>query len=202
MIFDECTSGFRETFGGLHLKYKIQPDICVLGKTLGNGYAITSVIGTKKVMSASQSTFISSTFFTERIGYVAALKTLEQMEQHRSWEVITNRGRLFKKLVSNLSKKHNLELDISGMDALVCYNFKNINQLAAKTFVSQEMLKHNFLAGNLFYPSIMHTDQHINNFFETLEKVYIKLSTILHDGKKISDYLDDQICHSSFQRLN
>ncbi|MDA9804418.1 aminotransferase class III-fold pyridoxal phosphate-dependent enzyme [Gammaproteobacteria bacterium] len=202
LIFDECTSGFRETFGGLHLKYKIQPDICVLGKTLGNGYAITSVIGTKKVMLASQSTFISSTFFTERIGYVAALKTLEQMEKYKSWEVITKKGKLFKKLVNNLSKKYNLELDITGMDALVCYNFKNIDQLAAKTFVSQEMLKHNFLAGNLFYPSIMHTDQHIKNFFEALEKVYVKLSSIVTADGEIIDHLDDQLCHSSFQRLN
>ena len=146
--------------------------------------------------------FFSSTFFTERIGYVAALKTLEQMEKHKSWEVITKKGKLFKKLVNNLSKKYNLELDITGMDALVCYNFKNIDQLAAKTFVSQEMLKHNFLAGNLFYPSIMHTDKHIKNFFEALEKVYVKLSSIVMADEEIRDHLDDQLCHSSFQRLN
>ena len=112
------------------------------------------------------------------------------------------KGKLFKKLVNNLSKKYNLELDITGMDALVCYNFKNIDQLAAKTFVSQEMLKHNFLAGNLFYPSIMHTDQHIKNFFEALEKVYVKLSSIIAADEEIIDHLDDQLCHSSFQRLN
>ena len=34
LIFDECTSGFRETFGGIHLKYKVYPDICILGKAL------------------------------------------------------------------------------------------------------------------------------------------------------------------------
>ena len=30
LIFDECTSGFREFFGGIHLKYKIYPDILIL----------------------------------------------------------------------------------------------------------------------------------------------------------------------------
>ena len=69
LIFDECTSGFRESFGGLHLNYGVSPDLTVLGKTLGNGYAITSVLGTSPVMSSSQSTFISSTFFSERIGF-------------------------------------------------------------------------------------------------------------------------------------
>ena len=26
LIFDECTSGFRETFGGIHKKYKVEPE--------------------------------------------------------------------------------------------------------------------------------------------------------------------------------
>ena len=34
LIFDECTTGFRENLGGIHLKYKIYPDMCVLGKHL------------------------------------------------------------------------------------------------------------------------------------------------------------------------
>ena len=49
LIFDECTSGFRETFGGLHKKYGVDPDMAMFGKALGNGYAITAVIGKKKL---------------------------------------------------------------------------------------------------------------------------------------------------------
>lgn len=81
LIFDECTSGFRETFGGLHKKYGVEPDMAMFGKALGNGYAITAIIGRREVMEAAQNTFISSTFWTERIGPVAALKTLEVMER-------------------------------------------------------------------------------------------------------------------------
>ena len=62
LIFDECTSGFRETFGGLHLKYGVDPDMAMFGKALGNGYAITAVIGKRSVMQSAQNTFISSTF--------------------------------------------------------------------------------------------------------------------------------------------
>ena len=62
LIFDECTSGFRETFGGIHKKYSVEPDIAMYGKTLGNGYAITAVVGRKEVMEYAQDTFISSTF--------------------------------------------------------------------------------------------------------------------------------------------
>ena len=80
LIFDECTSGFRETFGGIHLKYKVYPDIAMFGKALGNGYAINAIIGKREVMEYAQNTFISSTFWTERIGPSAALKTLNIMQ--------------------------------------------------------------------------------------------------------------------------
>ena len=82
LIFDECTSGFRETYGGIHKKYCVEPDLAIYGKTLGNGYAINAIVGKRSVMEAAQKTFISSTFWTERIGPTAALKTLEIMK-HR-----------------------------------------------------------------------------------------------------------------------
>ena len=56
LIFDECTSGFRETFGGLHKKYNVEPDMAIFGKALGNGYAITSIIGRREIMEYAQKT--------------------------------------------------------------------------------------------------------------------------------------------------
>uniref|UniRef100_UPI00374DC721 aminotransferase class III-fold pyridoxal phosphate-dependent enzyme n=1 Tax=Flavobacterium sp. TaxID=239 RepID=UPI00374DC721 len=92
LVFDECTSGFRETFGGIFQKFGVEPDITMFGKTIGNGYALTAVVGRKSVMEAAQSTFISSTFWTERIGPTAALATLGVMEKMKSWELITKVG--------------------------------------------------------------------------------------------------------------
>ena len=84
LVFDECTSGFRETFGGIYQKYGVEPDMAMFGKTIGNGYALTAVVGKREVMEAAQKTFISSTFWTESIGPTAALKTLELMERQKS----------------------------------------------------------------------------------------------------------------------
>ena len=96
VIFDECTSGFRETFGGIHQKFKVDPDICILGKALGNGYAITSIVGRREVMDYAQSSFISSTFWTERIGPSAALESLNVMKDIKSWEFLTKTGQYVK----------------------------------------------------------------------------------------------------------
>ena len=71
LIFDECTSGFRENLGGKHLKFKVNPDLAMFGKAIGNGYAINAIIGKRKYMKNAEKTFISSTFWTERVGSVA-----------------------------------------------------------------------------------------------------------------------------------
>ena len=107
LIFDECTSGFRETNGGLHLKYKINPDLAMFGKSLGNGFAINAVIGKKDIMNFAKKTFISSTFWTERSGSTAGLKTLEVMNSQKSWEIITKKGKFIKKIGKKLQKKIN-----------------------------------------------------------------------------------------------
>ena len=82
LIIDEVTSGFRENLGGYHLELGIKPDISILGKGLGNGYPISAIIGTKKVMQAAEDTFISSTFFSERLGFIAALNTIRFMKEN------------------------------------------------------------------------------------------------------------------------
>ena len=97
LIFDECTSGFRETYGGLHQKFKIVPDIVLYGKAIGNGYPITAIVGKKNIMQAAQTTFISSTFWTDRIGPTAAIATLDKMKKKKSWKFITDQGRKIKK---------------------------------------------------------------------------------------------------------
>ena len=133
LIFDECTSGFRETFGGIHQKFGIEPDMAMYGKALGNGYAITATVGKKEIMEAAQSTFISSTFWTERIGPSAALKTLEVMEGMKSYEKISETGRNIKKGWEELASSNDIKIKISGIDALPIFTFESKNNLLYKT---------------------------------------------------------------------
>ena len=147
LIFDECTSGFRETFGGLHLKYGVEPDMAMFGKALGNGYAITATIGRRAVMEAAQRTFISSTFWTERIGPTAALETLEVMERERSWETVTSIGLDLRQRWQDLADRHRLQITHNGLPALTGFAFQSPKSLEYKTLITQEMLKKGFLAG-------------------------------------------------------
>jgi glutamate-1-semialdehyde aminotransferase/spore coat polysaccharide biosynthesis protein SpsF (cytidylyltransferase family) len=201
LIFDECTSGFRETFGGLHKKYGVDPDMALFGKALGNGYAITAVIGKREVMDATQSTFISSTFWTERIGPTAALKTLEVMEREKSWEQITSTGKTIGNRWHALAKKYKLPIEISGLPALVNFNIPVDNWLKYKTLITQEMLKKGFLSANSVYVCTEHTENICNAYFEALDPVF---STIVdcENGQNVDDLLKEPVCHAGFKRLN
>lgn len=202
LIFDECTSGFRETFGGLHAKYNVNPDIVMYGKALGNGYAITAVVGVKEVMEAAQSSFISSTFWTERIGPSAALASLEEMEKLHAWEVISRKGRTIKERWKDLSNAYDININLFGLDALSAFSFNHPDNLKYKTFLTQEMLKKGFLASNSIYVCIEHTDDLINDYFEALEGIFSKLQNCKNGSANIDSLLDGPVCHSGFSRLN
>ena len=202
LIFDECTSGFRETFGGLHKKYNVNPDMAMFGKTMGNGYAVTAVIGTRDVMDFAQRTFISSTFWTERIGSVAALKTIEVMENIRSWEKLPKFGKKLKERLQNLASHYNLEINISGIDPLPSFVFNSENHMLYKTFITQEMLKKGFLASNIFYISLKHDYELLDKFFLNLEPVFNDISDCERGLKDINQLLESPISQSGFSRLN
>lgn len=201
LIFDECTSGFRETFGGLHLKYSVLPDLAVFGKTLGNGYAITAVLGTEDVMQSAQDTFISSTFWTERIGSCAALATLDQMQLHQSHIAIPQIGQQVKALWKSLSNRHNIPINISGIDSLPTFSFACDENNVLKTFLTQEMLSKGFLATTAFYASLAHTSEILDLYAYALDDVFSSLAQ-LGSVELVNNHLVGPPAHSGFSRLN
>jgi len=202
LIFDECTSGFRETFGGIYKKYNVEPDMAMYGKTIGNGYALTAVVGKKSVMESAQTTFISSTFWTERIGPTAALATLKVMEEIKSWDIITEIGKKIQDGWKSLASVHGLEIEIAGIPSLSTYSFKSESALAYKTLIAQEMLKKNILASTNFYASITHEDIFIEKYFSELDKVYSLIKKCEKQELNINNLLEGPVCHSGFKRLN
>ncbi|HEY4323084.1 MAG TPA: aminotransferase class III-fold pyridoxal phosphate-dependent enzyme [Mucilaginibacter sp.] len=202
LIFDECTSGFRETFGGIFKKYGVEPDMAMYGKTIGNGYALTAVVGKRYVMEAAQHTFISSTFWTERIGPTAALATLKVMESVKSWDVITAIGKKMQSGWQKMADNHKLSISLAGIPALSTYSFNGDNGLAYKTLVSQEMLKKGFLASTNFYACTEHTDDKLELYFNALNEIFITIAKCEEGELNVMDLLEGPICHSGFKRLN
>ena len=201
LIFDECTSGFRQTFGGLHKQYGVDPDMAMFGKALGNGYGITAIIGRREVMEAAQTTFISSTFWTERIGPTAALKTLEVMARVKSWETITRTGLDITARWKALASRHELAITTNGLPSLTGFAFDSPKALAYKTLITQEMLGKGYLAGTSVYVCTEHTPAVVDDFFAELEPVF-QLIRECEDGRDVMGLLKGPVCHGGFKRLN
>ena len=201
LVFDECTSGFRKNYGGLHKLYDVEPDVAMFGKALGNGYAVTAVLGKREVMQAAEKSFISSTFWTERIGSSAALATLKVMEKEKSWEKITSIGENINREWMKLSEEYELPIAINGLAALTTFTFKSENALAYKTLITQEMLKKGFLAATAVYACTAHTPAIIKEYLENLKPIFQMIKEC-EEGRDIMELLEGPIAHNGFKRLN
>ena len=153
-------------------------------------------------MEAAQNTFISSTFWTERIGPTAALATLKVMEETRSWEIITKIGNQMRLGWTKLADSHDLKINIYGLPSISTYSFDSTNYLKYKTFITQEMLKKGFLASTNFYASTAHNSENLALYFDALDGIYSQISKCEKDNLNIDDLLNGPVCHSGFKRLN
>ena len=151
-------------------------------------------------MEAAQSTFISSTFWTERIGPTAALKTLEVMKREESWKKITNTGLNIREGWQKLADRHELEISHWGIPALAGFTIKSNNPLSYKTLITQEMLLKGYLAADKVYVCTKHTQEILDGYFEALNDVF-KLIKDCENGRDIKSLLKGKISHDTFKRL-
>jgi glutamate-1-semialdehyde aminotransferase len=175
--------------------------MAIFGKALGNGYAITAVIGKRSIMESAQTSFISSTFWTERIGPTAALKTLDIMEKEESWRYISKLGTSIKANWKKIAENNNVKISVWGLSALPGFTIESKNHLAYKTLITQEMLKKGFLATNIVYVSTAHNEGILKSYFSALDEVF-KIISKCELGEDIKNYLKVPICESGFKRLN
>ena len=201
LIFDECTSGFRETYGGLHKKYKVNPDMVIFGKAIGNGYPITAIIGKKKIMMHAEKTFISSTFLSEAVGPAAAIETIKFMKKNKTYKKIEKLGKFIKKKWLEISQKNKLPIEVFGLYGIPKFRFIHKDSNYLKTILSFEMLKRGFLATTSIYLSIAHTDKIVKDYLKNLDSVFKKISSLIKEKNYKKKYKIKEAIQE-FGRLN
>jgi glutamate-1-semialdehyde aminotransferase len=111
--------------GGAQKLYGVTPDITVLGKAIANGYPISVVTGKKDVMmAAAHKLFISSTFFPNSEGFVAAIKTIEILERDNVLANIWEKGERFIKKIQAVLDKHNVGAELTGVAPMFYITFE------------------------------------------------------------------------------
>lgn len=196
LIFDEITTAFRMNAGGIHLRYGVNPDIAVFAKCIANGYAMAAILGTEKIMQAAQTTFISSTNWTERVGPTAALATIKKYIRCNAAEHIISIGNQTKRVWRDAAQKNGLNIKISGLPTLANFSFASEHNQILQTFYTTEMLGHGFLGFRQFKPSLAHTAADVDKYAVAVDAVFKKIAT--HD---LHTLLSNPVAHSGFYRL-
>lgn len=199
-VVDEITSGWRLNLGGAHLLYGVEPDIAVFAKAISNGFPMGAIVGKKEVMEAAQETFISSTYWTERIGPTAALSTIKKMKNNNVSQHLVDMGKKIQKGWSAAAEKNGLPVEISGIYPLCHFNFMYKEPLVLKTLFTQLMLEKGFLASTVFYASFAHKDEHIHDYLKAVDEAFAFISLAVAEGLP-EKYLKGPVCHSGFKRL-
>ncbi|MQF67098.1 aminotransferase class III-fold pyridoxal phosphate-dependent enzyme [SAR202 cluster bacterium AD-802-F09_MRT_200m] len=201
LVFDEVTSAWRMNTGGIHRTFGVEPDIASFAKAIANGYPMAAVIGTRSVMEAAQTSFISSSGWTEKIGPAAALAMINK---HRKESVPTHlieTGIRVQKGWSEAAARQGLKLKVSGIPPLSTFSFDYSDFSALPTLFTQEMLARGYLASTAFYINYSHQPSHIDAYLQEVEEVFGILAKAI-ENEEVELLLHGPPRHSGFQRLN
>lgn len=201
LVMDEVSAGFRYCTGGSHLVlHSTVPDVAVFSKALGNGYAISAVIGNASVMQAVQKTFISSTNWTERVGPTAALACIRAYMRRRPYQKFCAFGQRIKTAWKQMGCANGFDIHVGGMDAMAHFSFESEDFLSYKAYFVQCMLEEGILASNLCYLMDAHTEEDVERYLAACQRSFAKMA-----GARVAGDLERQLLGepaiSGFKRI-
>lgn len=202
LIFDEITIGFRLNIGGVHMKFGVYPDIAILAKALGNGHPIGAILGTKDSMKGAHQSFISSTYWTESVGPVAAIATLNKMRSISNFNShLAHMGTLVQNYWRKHAKTHNLPVEVEdGYPALSTFKFKHELGPELMTLYTQLMLEKGFLAGGVIYTTMGHNEEIMRLYGQAIDTVFADISNYMAKDK-VKQSLKGPVAYGGFARL-
>ena len=203
LVFDEISSGWRMHLGGAHLKYGVIPDVAVFAKAIGNGHPMAAIIGRRRIMDAAQTSFISSTYWTEGVGPTAALATIRKLRDINIAAHTSRIGGLMRDGWKSLGQRLGVPVKVSGHPALLHLSFDHAQAAALGTLLTARMLDRGYLTGSGFYPSFAHKEHHITQYLAAVEPVFDELAeTIrLDDVLQRLQSIGVPVRHTGFARL-
>ena len=201
LVVDEVSAGFRLNIGGAHLTLGLEPDIAVFAKGISNGYPMAVILGRSEFMEAAQESFISSTYWTERIGPVASIATIHKMIDQDVPAHLVRMGRKIQKGWCEIGERHGLHLHVGGIPPMSHFSFEQVDDpLACKTLFTQEMLARDFLATTACYISLAHTEEIAGEYFAACDEVFGLIAKAEAEGS-VKALLKGPVCQTGFKRL-
>jgi glutamate-1-semialdehyde aminotransferase len=200
LIFDEVTSGWRFRLGGMHLELGVEPQIAVFAKGMSNGFPMAAVIGTDRVMGAAQGSFISSTYWTDRVGPAAALATIRKLKREGVPRHLKRSGERVQAGWREAGRRYGVPVQVGGLPALSHFSFEVPNAQATRTLFTQLMLDRGYLAGPAYYAMLAQGDAEIEGYVSAVGESFGVIAGALK-GHEVERMLRGPVAHTGFHRL-
>jgi glutamate-1-semialdehyde 2,1-aminomutase len=180
LIFDEMITGFRLAGGGAQERFGVVPDLATFGKAMANGFPISAICGTARVMRLMEDIFVSLTYGGEAVSLAAALATMTKIQRQPVIEGMRTQGEKVMNAVKQLISHHAIGhiLSISGsptMGILVFADVGGYSQWQIKTFFLQEVLARGLLTMGLHIMNFAHSDSDIAQLHAVYDEVFPSL---------------------------
>jgi glutamate-1-semialdehyde 2,1-aminomutase len=185
LVMDEVTSGWRFGFPGACPNLGLEPDLAVYAKAMSNGVPCAAVVGRDSVMEAANSSFISSSYWTDGLGPAAALACIGRMKRESVQEQVWQLGESLQHSLRGLASRHaTLNLKIAGMPCAPSVAFALGEQSAsAKALCIRGMLARGYLFSSQLYVMWPHHAAMVQGMLAALDETLQELSLALAEGR-------------------
>ena len=152
------------------------------------------------VMDAAQDSFISSTYWTEGVGFAAALATIHKMQRIDVRAHVARIGTMLREGLLGLAEKHGLPLSCAGHAPLPCFSFEHEDNLALQTLCNLRMLERDILSNFAISVCLAHKEEHVERYLSAADEILPELAEALEKGD-LKDRIGGPVRHTGFVRL-
>jgi glutamate-1-semialdehyde 2,1-aminomutase len=192
-VLDEMITGFRWHNGGGQGFHDIVPDLSCWGKGLGNGFAVSALVGKREIMQLGglhhdkdKVFLLSTTHGAETHSLAAAREVMNTYRREPVIETIWARGeRLaagFRKSIAELGLED--QMGVFGKPCCLVYGTKDQNKQPSqgfRTLFIQECMKRGVLASSLVV-GYSHSEQDIDRTNEAMHEAMVIYKKALSEG--------------------
>ncbi len=203
LIFDEVSCGWRLRIGGVQEAAGVIPDMTVVAKAMSNGYPMGAVVGSREAMEPTGRMFVSSSYWSDNVGLIAALTTIRELKRR-------NAEHNFARIGGALEDVINQAIDSSGLAGQVTGLYTNPGitlelpdpalQPIVSTLFIQEMARRGIHTYMGFKATLAHTDEDIRITGDAASGAFGVIKKGLDSGD-IHSLLECDIKKEPFRRL-
>ena len=203
LIFDEVSCGWRLSIGGAQKYLGVTPDMTVVAKAMSNGYPMGAVVGSREVMEPASRMFVSSSYWSDNIGLVAALTTIRELKRRDSETRFQEIGEKLRAGLTDALTASGLTGACTGLQTHPALTIELADETLRRkvnTLFVQEMAKRRIHCSTSFNLTLAHNDTDIQQTTEAATEALRVIKRGL-DASNVDSLLECEIKKDPFRRL-